>query len=107
MRDTCRCLRELQILFEGQRDEARQRRIIEAGPPALELRLALDLPSLDTFLAKELCGQRNLRRFVARADRAARQKAGSQQKGQRARVGEHDGHFGDLNHPVTIIYISH
>jgi len=97
LRDTCRCLRELQVLFEGQRDEARQRRIIEASPPALKVRLALDRPSLDTFLAKELWGQRNLRRFVARADRAAGQEADTEQEGGRAGVGEHIGPFGDLN----------
>jgi len=91
-------LRELQILCKGQSDEARQRRIIEAGPPAMEVRLAVDRPSLDTFLAKELCGERNFGRVVARADRAARQKAGSQHKGQRARMGEHDGPFDNLNH---------
>ena len=107
MRDTCRCLRELQILFECQRDEARQRRIIEAGPPALEVRFALDLPSLDPFLAEEACGQGNLRRFVPGADRAARQEAdGQQNEKKRATLGEQDGPFGDLS-LVTIIYIGH
>jgi hypothetical protein len=46
-------LRDVQILLEGQRDEARQHGIIEAGPPGREVRLELRFPALDAFLAEE------------------------------------------------------
>ena len=97
MSDTCRRLRDVQILFEGQGDEARQRGIIEAGPPGTEVGLALDLPALDALLTEEACRQWNLGRLVVRADRAARQDADTQQKGKRASLGEHDGPFDELN----------
>ena len=39
--DTSGCLRDVEILFERQGDEARQLRIIEAGPPCGEVGLAV------------------------------------------------------------------
>jgi hypothetical protein len=62
----------------------------------LEVRLALSLPALDTVLTEEPCGQRNLRCFVAWADRAARQKAETQQEGERAGLDAHDGPFDEM-----------
>jgi hypothetical protein len=96
--DTRRRLRNVQILREGQRNEARERGIIEGSPPDLEVRLPLTLPALDTFLTEEAIRQGNLRLLVVRADRATRQKADTQQKGERAGLDEHNGPFGNLIH---------
>ena len=93
--DTGRGLRDVQILFEGQGDEARQRGIIEAGPPGLEVRLALDLPALDTFLTEE-AGDSGISGAGSAGRPRSRRGADTQQKGERAGVGEHDGPFGDL-----------
>ena len=87
--DTCRRLRDVQILFEGQGDEAREQWIIEAGPPGLEIRLALNLPLRDAVLTEKAGRHGNLGRPVVRADRATRQEADTQQEGGRAGAGEH------------------
>src|SRR6266542_3625851 len=90
--DTGRCLRDVQILCEGQGDEARQGRIIEGGPPGLEVSLALSLPALDTVLTEETSREGRLRRPVVRAKRAASQ-ADTHQNRKKARGSDHDPSF--------------
>ena len=49
-----RCgLREVEILFKGQGDEARQPGIVEPRPPRLEVRLGLDRTALDARLTQK------------------------------------------------------
>jgi hypothetical protein len=62
-------LRDVQVLFEGQGDEVRQQRIIEGGPPDLEVCFALNLPLLDALLAEEAGRHGIVGRLVIRADR--------------------------------------
>ena len=84
MGDPCRRLRDVQILCEGQGNEARQGRIIEGGPPGLKVRLALSLPALDTVRTEEASREGSLRRPVVRAKRAATKEANTQQKRKKA-----------------------
>jgi hypothetical protein len=92
--DARRRLLQVEILFEGQGDEVRQQGIIEAGPPSLEVRLALNLPVRDAILTQEAGRHGNLGRPVVRADRATRQDADTQQKGEREGAGEHESPSG-------------
>jgi len=46
-------LRDVEVLFQGLRDEARQQGIVEGGPPDCEVCLVLNLPTIDILLPEE------------------------------------------------------
>jgi hypothetical protein len=73
--DSAAACANVQILFEGRGDEARQQWIIEAGPPGLEVRFAPNLPVRDAVLTEKAGRHGNVGRPVIRADRATRQEA--------------------------------
>jgi hypothetical protein len=84
-------LRNVEILFERRRDIPRHQRVLEVHPPGTKVGRACALSIRDARFAHKVRSERNVGLTIVGADRAAREQADAQEKGDESKTGKHGG----------------